>query len=160
LNIKIAAVATVVGIMALCLLATKPLAGQPGEPMSNTGTACSLTMPRADPGSGSLATGESMGQTISGKLTCGGTGLGGATINLHITPGTDCCPYKFNYGQGVTTSTKTDSSGNYDKGIVVQAGQFVEVVAYYNGDTDHKGAVPTATHIDIKQKNTGRFTQP
>jgi hypothetical protein len=137
MNIKIAMVATIVGIVTLCLVATKPLANQ-----AFAATPCSLTV-GADPSSGSLAVGESIGSTISGQLSCGGTGLGGATIDLT--------------GLSSSMSAKTDSSGNYDKGILVGAGQSLTVNAKYAGDSDHQAASAT-TSINIKEKNSGRFT--
>jgi hypothetical protein len=101
MNVKIAIVATLVGIMALCLVATKPIGNQ-------AFAYCDLTL-KADPGSGSLAVGESMRQDLSGKLDCSGTGLicplCGATISFT--------------GLSDSPTVKTDIHGNYHMPITV-----------------------------------------
>ena len=69
-------VLTVVGIMTLCLVVTKVAANH-----AFAATTCNLTL-KADPGSGSLATGESAEQKLSGTLPCGGTPLARDTISF------------------------------------------------------------------------------
>jgi hypothetical protein len=96
----------------------------------------------ADPAKGSLSIGESIESTISGQLSCGGTGLGGATINLS--------------GLSRGYSVTTDPSGNYDKGILVAAGQTLTITAHYAGDSNHGPASATTT-ISIREKDSGRF---
>jgi hypothetical protein len=64
MNIKIGMILALVGIMTLCLVVTKPSANH-----AFAVTSCSITL-KADPGSGSLAAGESIAQKISGTLTC------------------------------------------------------------------------------------------
>jgi len=163
MNIKLAVVATVVGVMTLCLGATKPLANQ-----AFAATPCSLTA-SAVPGSGSIASGESMGQTISGKLSCGGTGLGGATIVItsargvipHIPQGPS---WKQTYmmvqdkatGEFVEQSTTTDSSGNYNQGIVASAGVAYHYYAHFPGDSQHQPA-SAETYFDLKVGGAHRF---
>jgi hypothetical protein len=63
--------------MTLCLVGTKPTANHVFAK-----TDCSLTVSAA-PGSGN-ARHESIGQKLSGTLSCGGTGLSGGTIHLDI----------------------------------------------------------------------------
>ena len=138
--IKVSAIAAIVvaGILTLCLVTTKPLTNQ-----AFAATTCNLTV-KADPSSGSLAVGESIGSTISGTLTCGGTGLGGATIDLT--------------GLSSSMSAKTDSSGNYDKGILVGASvKPLTVTAHYAGDSEHTSDTVT-TQINFQEKNSGRVT--
>jgi hypothetical protein len=137
MNIKIAMVLALVGIMTPCLVITKPLANH-----AFAATACSLTL-KADPGSGSLAKGESIDQKISGTLTCGGTGVGGATINLGLIGG--------------VLYPKTDSSGNYHETITQKAGTSLIINARYAGDSEHSGTSTTAI-ILLKEKNSGGFT--
>jgi hypothetical protein len=137
MNIKIAMVLALVGIMTPCLVITKPLANH-----AFAATACSLTL-KADPGSGSLATGESIDQKISGTLTCGGTGLGGATIQLGLIGG--------------VLYSKTDSSGNYHETIPQKAGTSLILSARYPGDSEHS-KTSISEIILLKEKNSGGFT--
>jgi hypothetical protein len=134
MNIKIAMVLTVLGIMTLCLVVTKPLANH-----AFAATGCSLTL-KADPGSGSLATGESIEQKLSGTLTCGGTGLRGGTITfcgLH---------------PGMAAGALTDSSGNYQgPHFLVHPGNSFRINVHYGGDSEHSGAVASIP-INMKEK--------
>jgi hypothetical protein len=139
--IKIAVVATVVGIIAMCLVATKPLANQ-----ALAAVPCRLTL-KADPGSGSLAKGESIEQKLSGTLTCGGTGLGGATIT---------------FGGSLPPATggeeRTDSSGNYQgPHFLVHPGDSFFPNAHYAGDSEHSNAL-AGVRIHIAEKSSGPFT--
>jgi hypothetical protein len=151
MNIKIAMILTVVGIMTLCIVATKPLANQAFALHQS----CLITL-KADPGSGSLATGESIDQKLSGTLTCRATtthtGLGGATIGFS----TSVAGLS---GLIHSPSATTDSSGNYHGDIITQAGKSYLIKANYAGDSDHLPAA-TIKIIHIKEKNSGRFTQP
>ena len=87
-------------------------------------TACSLTV------------GNEGTTTISGKLECGGQGLGHATIHLtlhHITTGR-------------TTTAETETpDGSYDHALVLGAGHSYTVDAKYDGDSDHLPASATAS---------------
>jgi hypothetical protein len=98
---------------------------------------------KADPGSGSLAAGESIDQKISGTLTCGGTGLGGATIQLGLIGG--------------VLYPKTDSSGNYHETIPQKAGTSLILSVRYPGDSEHS-KTSTSEIILLKEKNSGGFT--
>lgn len=139
MNLKLSVILTVVGIMTLCLIATKPLTNQ-----ADAATACDLTI-KADPGSGSLARGESIGQHLSGKLSCDGKGLEGATI--HIT------------GLSGSHSVKTDNTGEWKYTFLAEAGKSYTIHATFDGDSNHSKASAETT-IHIKEKNSGRFTQP
>jgi hypothetical protein len=91
LNIKLAMVATVVEIMTLCLVATKPL----NNPVF-AACATDLTV-KGDPSEGSAPPVTD----VSGMLTCKGKGIHGASITL--------------YGPGTMLEhATTDSSGHYD----------------------------------------------
>jgi hypothetical protein len=126
MKIKITMVLTVVGIMTVCLVA-------PNHAFAATG--CNLTL-KADPGSGSLATGKSIEQKLSGTLTCGGTGLRGGTITFSGLP------------PGMTAAAVTDSSGNYQgPQFMVHPDDSFTVSAHYGGDSEHLGA---AAGIAIK----------
>jgi len=141
-------------------VATKPLANQ-----AFAATPCSLTA-SAVPGSGSIASGESMGQTISGKLICGGTGLGGATIVITsargvILQGQDKATSYWwvqdkATGKFVEQSTTTDSSGNYNQGIVASAGVSYSYYAHFPGDSQHQPA-SAETSFDLKVGGAHRF---
>lgn len=139
MKLKISMILTVVGIMALCLIAMKPLTNH-----AVAATACNLTI-KADPGSGSLAVGESIGQHLSGNLSCDGKGLDGATI--HIT------------GLSSSQSVKTDSTGEWKYTFLANAGKSYTIHATFDGDSGHSKASAETT-IHIKEKNSGRFTQP
>jgi hypothetical protein len=103
---------------------TKPLANQ-----AFAATPCSLTV------------GNEGTTTISGKLVCGGQGLGHATIHLtlhHITTGR------------TTTATAVTEipDGSYDHAVVLGAGHSYTADAKYDGDSDHQPAFAT-TSINI-----------
>jgi hypothetical protein len=103
---------------------TKPLANQ-----AFAATPCSLTV------------GNEGTTTISGKLVCGGQGLGHATIHLtlhHITTGR------------TTTATAVTEipDGSYDHAVVLGAGHSYTADAKYDGDNDHQPAFAT-TSINI-----------
>ena len=129
MNIKIAMVLTVVGIMTLCLVVTKSSAND-----AFAATTCRPTIQlNADPG-------ESIEQKISGTLTCGGTGLGGATIQLGLIGG--------------VLYPKTDSSGNYHEIIPQKAGTSLILSARYLGDSEHS-KTSTSEIILLKEKTPG-----
>jgi hypothetical protein len=132
--IKIAMVMTIVGIMVLCQVLTKPVVNQ-----AFAQTACNLTL-SANPGSGSLAVGESITQRLFGTLTCAGVGIAGATI-------------VFTSGFSFSPSVKTDSSGNYNLYFLAQSGQTYEIQAYYAGDNNHQTASATTT-IDLYSRRS------
>jgi hypothetical protein len=126
LRITIAiAIGTALVMGALMYGATKPLANQ-----AFAATACSLTV------------GNEGTTTISGKLECGGQGLGHATIHLtlhHITT-----------GRTTTATAETEiPDGSYDHAVVLGAGHSYTVDAKYDGDSAHQAASATAS-IDIK----------
>ena len=52
-----------------------------------------------------------------------------------------------------------NSSGNYNLYFLANSGQTYEIQAYYAGDNNHPTSSAT-TKIDIKEKNSGGFTQP
>lgn len=150
MSIKIAAVLTAVGIMTLCLVVTKPSANH-----AFAATGCSLTL-KADPGSGSLATGESIEQKLSGTLTCDGRGLSRQAIEFSgLLP-------------GMPTGAVTDSSGNYQGAhFLVNPGESFTINARYVACAmaplhttvcGHPAAASTT--INIKEKKSGPFTQP
>ena len=123
--ISLIAALVVAGILILCPLATKPLTNQ-----AFAATPCSLTV-SANPSSGSIGWGEKIDSTISGTLTCGGTGLGGAKIDF-----TTMYSYSI-----------TDSSGNYDKVLVCTYNScepFI-VKVHYAGDSEHSAADASTT---------------
>src|SRR5215467_1815653 len=99
-KITIVSVATIVGIMTLSLLVTKPLANQAFAKCS-TGLTLSLNPDRNKGG-----VGESAPTTVSGKLTCNGTGISGADIKIHSP------------SEPIRT-VKTDSSGAYSERYTV-----------------------------------------
>ena len=121
MNIKIATVLTVVGIMTLCLVITNPSSN---HAFAQRAVQCSLTL-KADPGSGSLATDESVEQKLSGKLSCGGTELLHSVITFSSSP-----------WEGVKGSTFTDSSGNFQgPHFLVYPHDSFTVRAFYGGDS-------------------------
>jgi hypothetical protein len=118
------AIGTVLVMGALMDGPTKPLANQ-----AFAATPCSLTV------------GNEGATTISGKLVCGGQGLGHATIHLtlhHITTGR------------TTTATAVTEipDGSYDHAVVLGAGHSYTADAKYDGDSDHQPAFAT-TSINI-----------
>ena len=144
---KIAMVLTIVGIMTLCLAVTKPIANH-----AFAATGCSLTL-KADPGTVGLSKGESIEQKLSGTLTCGGTGLGGATIT---SSGTVRSYSSFEGGGSGTAAalrpagSVTDNSGNYQgPSFVMHPGESADVRADYRGDSEHSAA-DASTTINIK----------
>jgi hypothetical protein len=106
---------------ALMYGATKPLANQ-----AFAATPCSLTV------------GNEGTTTISGKLECGGQGLGHATIHLtlhHITT-----------GRTTTATAETEvPDGSYDHAVVLGACHSYTADAKYDGDNDHQPAFATAS---------------
>jgi hypothetical protein len=138
MNVKIAMVVTVVGLMTLCLLVMKSSANH-----AFAATTCDFKNLKIEPGDGSISVGESQGQTISGTLTCGGEPLGDATITL--SGGT----------LKHTDSTTTDSSGNYQFKILTSAGT-TKGKTNYAGDSEHSPTSAAFT-INLTEKNSGRF---
>jgi hypothetical protein len=126
LRITIAiAIGTALVMGALMYGATKPLANQ-----ASAATACSLTV------------GNEGTTTISGKLECGGQGLGHATIHLTL--------HHLTTGRTTTATAETEiPDGSYDHAVVLGAGHSYTVDAKYDGDSDHQPASATAS-IDIK----------
>ena len=106
---------------ALMYGATKPLADQ-----AFAATPCSLTV------------GNEGTTTISGKLVCGGQGLGHAIIHLtlhHITT-----------GRTSTATAETEvPDGSYDHKVVLGAGHSYTVDAKYDGDSNNQPASATAS---------------
>ena len=143
-------VLTIVGIMTLCLAVTKPIANH-----AFAATGCSLTL-KADPGTVGLSKGESIEQKLSGTLTCGGTGLGGATIT---SSGKVSSCSSFEGGGSCTAAalrpagSVTDSSGNYQgPSFVMHPGDSADVRADYRGDSEHSAAAASTSiniHINI-----------
>src|SRR3954454_5909099 len=115
------AIGTALVMGSLMYGATKPLANQ-----AFAATPCSLTV------------GNEGTTTISGKLECGGQGLGHATIHLtlhHITT-----------GRTTTATAETEvPDGSYDHTVVLGAGHSYTVDANYDGDSDHQPASATAS---------------
>lgn len=139
MNVRIAMVLTVVGILTLCLLVTKSSANH-----AFAATECEFKNLKIEPGDGSISTGESQGQTISGTLTCAGEPLADATITL--SGGT----------LKHTDSTTTDSSGNYQFKILTSAGT-TKGFTRYAGDSEHSPAPSASFTINLTEKNSGRF---
>jgi hypothetical protein len=143
LRITIAiAIGTALVMGALMYGATKPLANQ-----AFAATPCSLTI------------GNEGTTTISGKLECGGQGLGHATIHLtlhHITTGR------------TTTATAVTEipDGSYDHAVVLGAGHSYTADAKYDGDSTHQPAfatttvnIPASTGSTQQNNNTGNSQQ-
>ena len=135
--ISVIAALVAAGILALCLVATKPLINQ-----AFAATACSLTL-KADPGSGVFGGTANIEQKLSGTLTCGGTGLGGAIIAVFYPGGI--------HSPGSAT-LKTDSSGIwYGPTFVMHPGDSADVKAGYRGNSEHLGAEAAITiHTSTK----------
>jgi len=132
--------ATIAGIMTLCVVATKPIANQ-----AFAQTPCSLTL-SAYPNKGTLATGEGIRSDLTGKLSCGGTGISGATLDFSC----NGCSGEWH------RNLKTDDSGNFFTNIWPMAGESLKITANYGGDSDHGPATAT-TSIAMKEKSGGRF---
>jgi hypothetical protein len=120
----------------VCLVVTKPLATHAfAAPAS-----CTLSL-EANPGSVGLHSvvdrDYSIEEKISGALTCGGTGLRGATIVFP--PGS--------LGQDKQI-TFTDNSGNYHSSMHAQIDKSYTIDATYAGDSEHSGAA-ARTEITI-----------
>ena len=123
-------VLTVVGIMTLCLVVTKPLVNHAFAAATIQAT-CELDL-KVDPGSKALAAGESVEQKLSGTLTCGDTPLKGATISFSGLP------------PGMAAAALTDSSGNFQgPSFPVHAGDSFTPTARFAGDSEHAGAEAT-----------------
>jgi len=121
-------VLTVVGIMTLCLVVTKPSTNHAFAAGQMQTGECELTL-KADPGSKDLAPGESVEQKLSGTLTCGGTALKGATISFSGLP------------PGMAAAALTDSSGNFQgPSFSAHAGHTYTPAARFAGDSEHGGA--------------------
>jgi hypothetical protein len=104
---------------------TKPLANQ-----AFAATPCSLTV------------GNEGTSTISGKLECGGEGLGHATIHLTL--------HHLTTGRTTTATAETEvPDGSYDHAVVLGPGHSYTIDAKYDGDSDHQPASATAS-INIK----------
>jgi len=120
-------VLTVVGIMTLSLVVTKPLVNHAFAAATIQAT-CELDL-KVDPGSKALAAGESVEQKLSGTLTCGGTPLKGATISFSGLP------------PGMAAAALTDSSGNFQgPSFSAHAGHTYTPAARFAGDSEHGGA--------------------
>ena len=125
MSIKIATVLTVVGIIIMCLVVTKPSAND-----ALAATMCRPTIDlNADPGSVARAAGESVEQKLSGTLTCDGTGIRGATIAFSGLPenhGAYCC---------------TDSSGKFQgPQFLTHPGDYLTARAHYGGNSEYSPA--------------------
>jgi hypothetical protein len=138
----IASVATIVGILTLSLLATKPLTNQAfGQFKCPTELTVNL-----NPDSNKGGAGESAVTTVSGKLTCEfkgeGTnpprGISGANIVIHGPP------------MNKDLTVKTDSSGAYSGSYMLRFSQCkMPFEANFAGDSEHESASSSATyHVD------------
>lgn len=127
MNIRIPMVLTIAGYMTLCLMITKPSVNH-----ALAATGCSLTL-SAEPGSSTLGKGL-IEKVLSGILSCGGTGLGRATIQLS--------------GGSEPYTVKTDDYGNYHYALVGHSSSYT-INARYAGDSDHSAADATLT-LDLK----------
>ena len=152
MNIKIAMVLALLGIMTLCLVVTKPLANQ-----AFAQTPCNLTL-KATPGSVANTPPEGTVQDLTGKLICGGAGYRGADIHLSVVPSASGSWAK---------DVNTDSSGNFGLihsgsgcpgapciGLVVNTHESYLITAKFAGDGDHKAAtarikITTTTTNDL-----------
>jgi hypothetical protein len=130
MNIKIAMVLALVGIMTVCLVVTKPLANQAFAQIP-----CDLTL-KANPGSVAPAPAKGQPEDLTGKLICGGAGYSGADIRLSVVPSAS---------GSWAVDVNTDSSGNFEftqhsgpgPGLVVQTPESYIITAKYAGDPDH-----------------------
>lgn len=123
MNIKIAMILTVVGI--ITLVVTRSSAND-----AFASTMCRPTIHlNANPGSVARAAGESVEQKLSGTLTCDGTGIRGGTITFSGLPephGAYCC---------------TDSSGKFQgPQFLAHPGDYLTIRAHYGGDSEHSSA--------------------
>jgi len=126
MNIKIAMVLALVGIMTVCLVVTKPLANQAFAYIF-----CYLTL-KANPGSVAPAPAKGQPQDLTGKLICGGAGYSGADIHLSVVPSAS---------GSWAVDVNTDSSGKFEyTGLVVYTPQSYIITAKFAGDGDHKAA--------------------
>jgi|SRR5215831_7545933 len=128
------------GILTLCPLATKPLANH-----AFAATACSLTL-KADPGSGVFGGTANIEQKLSGTLSCGGTGLGGAYVLVYFPGGI--------HSPGSQTLI-TESSGNFGgprgPSFVMHPGGSADVSAHFKGNSEHSAAEAAITiHTSTK----------
>ena len=129
MNIKIAMVLILVGIMTLCLVVTKPLANQAFA--QNPVCYPFLTL-KATPGSVAHTPPEGTPQDLTGKLICGGEGYSGADIHLVVVPSAS---------GSWAVDVNTDSSGKFEyTGLVVYTPQSYIITAKFAGDGDHKAA--------------------
>lgn len=89
-------------------------------------TACNLTV------------GNEGSTTISGKLECGGQGLGHATIHLTL--------HRITTGKAdLTASAQTLADGSYKRAVILVPGHSYIQDAKYDGDSDHQPASATAS---------------
>ena len=117
---------------ALVYGATKPLANQ-----AFAATPCTLTV--GTPSAFALTVGHQT-TTISGKLECGGQGLGHATIHLTL--------HGITTGSTNTATAETVSDGSYDRTVRLVPGHSYIQDAKYDGDGAHQAASAT-TSIDL-----------
>jgi hypothetical protein len=123
-----AMVLTVVGIMAVCLMVTKPSAD---HAFATKGCVVGLMV---EPGDVTISAGETSIQKISGSLNCLGGNPGGAIIEF---PPGSVGPNK--------ETTLTDSSGHYHYDMVAHAAKRYIIHVLYAGDSEHSGASAMTT---------------
>jgi len=127
MNIKIAVVAIVVGIMAMCLLATKPLANQAFAQLKPTELTIKETTTETTRDCLTEITPCPL-YHFEGKLTSEGSGLGGKTIILEN--------HRVSYFRPIAIATTvTDPDGTYS----VSTTRFAEGPNWtsYSGDSTH-----------------------
>jgi hypothetical protein len=86
----------------------------------------------------SLTVGNSGAGTISGKLECGGQGLGHATIHITL--------HGITTGSTNTATAQTETpDGSYDRTVRLVPGHSYTVDAKYDGDSNHESTSATAS---------------
>ena len=146
MNIKIATVIALVGIMTLSLVVTKPLANQAFAKIP-----CESLTLKANPGSVPRTPPAGTVQDLTGKLICGGAGYGVADIHLVA------------FMDGVSwwaVDVNTDSSGNFGfihhgsgcpgapcVGLIVNTPRSYIITAKFAGDENHEAANPARIKI-------------
>ena len=146
MNIKIAMVLALVGIMTLCLVVTKPLANQAFAKIP-----CESLTLKANPGSVPRTPAAGTAQDLTGQLICGGKGNPDAVIRLVVVPSGE---------SQWAVDVKTDSSGNFGLiphgsgcpgapcvGLVVSSPTSYIITAKYAGDGIHEAANPARIKI-------------
>jgi hypothetical protein len=152
MNIKIAMVITIVGILVLCQVLTTPIANQTfaqtNEANQHTGKCTSELNIQAHStlldksGSIGVPNGQTAPVTIQGALSCGGAAIDGAMV--HISMPSNC-------GSAFGEQPTTNANGAFDTGII-NLGPCptpYNVQAQYAGDSTHEPATAsTGFYID------------